>query len=151
MARIAYLAGCFALALVSASASAQSPGPRLHISTLPSEAEPCPPGEDGEVVVCAQRGPSPYRIDPDVLQAMRAKERAANPPRPPAPIAEADPCKVGPSGCPGEGAVDFIRPALVMLSVAVKAIQGEDWREPLRTGPDDYQTYSEEKAKRDGD
>lgn len=149
MARIAYLAGCFALALVSAGASAQSPKPRLDISTQPKEA--CPPGEAGEVVVCGQRGPSPYRIDPDVLQAMRAKEKAANPPRPPARVAEADPCKVGPTGCPGEGAVDFIRPALVILSTAIKAIQGEDWREPLRTGPDDYQTYSEEKAKRGGD
>ena len=31
---------------------------------------------------------------------------------------------------------------------AVKAVQGEDWREPFRNGPDDYQRYLEARKKR---
>ena len=140
----------FALSLLIAGAAApafaQSPEPpKLEINTA---AKGCTPAAPGEVVVCGE-SPDKYRIDADVLQVIRRQEQAANPPRPPVDVASGDPCKVGPNGCPGEGALPLLMIAMKVAQVGVTAIKGEDWREPLRTRPDDYRLYQEEKAKRE--
>lgn len=138
-----------ASAVASASAPAAEPpaaGPALDLArSLGCEG----PSADDELVVCGERGPSPYRIDPTTLEAMRQQERAANPPRLPDRVADGKTCAVGPQACPGEGGVDFVRPVLLIATAALKAAQGEDWREPFRTGPDAYQTYLDSKERRD--
>ena len=138
---------------VSAPASAQaphSPGApaKLDLSTG-TAAEECEAGEAGEVVVCGERGRSPYRIDADVYRGIRARELAENPPRLPSRVPAGDPCKTGPNGCPGEGALPLMAIALTAAKMAVKAIEGEDWTEPLRTGTDEYQLYRDSKAARE--
>ena len=148
MVRIAIFAGAALLGLGTA-APAQQPEPALDLSNR-AQAEQCRAASEAEIVVCAERGPSRYRIDPDVLQSIRAKELADNPPRKPSQVTDGDPCTVGPNGCPGEGALPLMSMALTAVTMAVKGLQGEDWREPLRTGPDDYQRYLESKRKREG-
>ena len=149
MVKGAILASWLSLALAwpAAAQQPQQAPPRLDLSG-PAEGE-CKPAAEGEVVVCGERGPSPYRIDPDVLGVMRAKELAENPPRPATAVPGGDPCGVGPNGCPGEGAVPLLAIAITAAKVAVKAIQGEDWREPLRTGPTDYERHLEAKKQRE--
>jgi hypothetical protein len=139
---------CLAIAAwaVPATAAAQPSGSQLNLARETG----CRALTPGEVVVCGERGASPYRIDPTILEAMRQKERAANPPRPPERSAGAETCAVGPQACPGEGAVDFVRPAMLIVAAAVKALQGEDWREPFRTKPDDYQVYQDSKSAAEG-
>ena len=135
-------------ALLASAASAQAPAPSLDLTTKPAKAE-CVASSPAEVVVCGERGPSPYRLDPTVLQVIRDKEEAANPPRVSnrGDIAEA--CGTGSNPCDG-GMVPLLEPALRVVSAAVKAVQGEDWREPFRNGPDDYQRYLDARKKRAG-
>ena len=134
-------------AFLASAASAQAPpAPSLDLTTQPPKVE-CVASSPSEVVVCGERGPSPYRLDPTVLQVIRDKEEAANPPRVSnrGDIAEA--CGTGSNPCDG-GMVPLLEPALRVVSAAVKAVQGEDWREPFRNGPDDYQRYLEARKKR---
>ena len=139
------------LAAVAAGAQAQpAPADPANPAPLKLQApdEGCEPASPGEVVVC-RKAPGKYRIDPDVLQVIRRQELAANPPRPPVQVADGDPCKTGPNGCPGEGAVPLLMIALKAAEVALAAAKGEDWREPLRTRPDEYQLYLEERERRE--
>jgi len=134
------------LAIAAPAAAQEAPPPKLDLET---QSKDCEAAEPGEVVVCGERGGDKYRLDPDVLHVIRKAEEAANPPRPPAQIAESDPCKVGPNGCPGEGALPLLAIAMKAVEVAVTAAKGEDWREPLRTRPDQYRLYRESKEKRE--
>lgn len=111
----------------------------------------CWPAAPGEVVVCGERGTSPYRIDAAVLQAIREKEKAENPRRLSDRSATAESCVVGPNACPGAGAVDLVGPALLVAKSLINAATGEDWREPFRTRPDDYQLHEQAKAQRQGE
>ena len=60
-----------------------------------------PNAQPGEIVVCAER-PQGYRLDPDVLEANRAK-RSGRPKRPER-LADTSCASVGPMGCMGAGA-----------------------------------------------
>lgn len=131
-----------ASAAIAAPASAQAP--KLDLSAPPRG---CAPASPGEIVVCGE-SQEKYRIDRDVLQVIREQELAANPPRPPVQVADGDPCKVGPNGCPGEGALPLLAIAMKAAQLAVQVAKGEDWREPLRTRPDEYEQYLKSKAKR---
>ena len=145
MRSLVLLAGLVAFG--AGAAEAQAAGPSAGSAAV--ETGDCKPSSSGEVVVCGERGPSPYRIDPDVMSTIRRQEKAANPPRVAEHDVSADPCSTGPNGCPGEGAVPIMMIALTAAEMAAKAIKGEDWREPLRTKPDEYQLYREEKQKRE--
>lgn len=135
-----------AVAAIAAPTQAATPeAPKLDLSTAPKG---CTPASPGEVVVCGE-SPDKYRIDPDVLQVVRAQEQAANPPRPPAQVTDGDPCRIGPNGCPGEGALPLLMIAMKVVEVAAQVAKGDDWREPLRTGPDEYQLYMESKTRRE--
>jgi hypothetical protein len=110
------------------------------------EACPAPQGQD--IVVCgAPDRNSAFRIDPSVLAVGREKNDpgivASN--RDPA----ADtPCpSYGLKLCQGRDTVPILAIARVAARSAALAISGEDWREPLRTRPDDYSIYREAKAK----
>lgn len=133
---------------VAAPAAAQTPeSPKLDLS---SAARGCKAAEPGEVVVCGERSGDAYRIDPEVLAVERSREPPSGA-RPPDYLTVNDQSCVphGPNGCPGRDVVPVLQMALVAARVAALAIEGEDWREPLRTRPDAYRLYVEEKAKRE--
>lgn len=99
-----------------------------------------------EIIVCRQRGDK-YRIDPSVLQAMRAREAVPAQPRPGfADMAATRGC-IGAHACKGD-TVALVSMALTAARAAALAIEGEDWRGPLRTRPDEYELYEEAKARR---
>lgn len=156
-ASIDYAAGVFRAASLAASAiaiavlgiaAAQSapPGPRVDLSTPNSQ---CKAGAPGDVVVCGDRGPSPYRLDPTVLDAGRAKERSTNPVRVQDRSASANLCGTVRDEC-GGGMIPILGPALRVADAVVKAVQGEDWREAFRNGPNDYERYEQAKRKKSG-
>ena len=134
------------LAVVAAPAAAQpAAAPRLDLG---SAARGCKAAEPGEVVVCGERGGDTYRIDPEVLAVERSREPPSRS-RPPDYLSVNDQSCVphGANGCPGRDVVPVLPMAVVAAKAAVLAIQGEDWRDPLRTRPDSYRLYREEKAK----
>jgi hypothetical protein len=151
------LAAVFALlgygALLSAPAAARGqttvqtqtliePRSSTALDSRPEDA--CKSSETSEVVVCGRRGPSPYRIDPTVLRVMRERERAENTPSSGrAPVQD---CTVGPRGC-DNSVIPISTIGIVTAQAIIKAIKGEDWRDPFRTKPDEYQQYID--AKRD--
>ena len=157
-ASIDYAAGVFRAASLAASAiaiavpgiaAAQSapPGPRVDLSTPNSQ---CKAGAPGDVVVCGDRGdrgPSPYRLDPTVLDAERAKAGSTNPARVQDRSANANLCGTVGDEC-GGGMIPILGPALRVADAVVKAVQGEDWREAFRNGPSDYERYEEAKRKK---
>jgi hypothetical protein len=107
----------------------------------------CKTAAPGEVLVCGERGPSPYRLDPTVLEAERAKEAASNPARVQDRTANANLCGTVRNEC-GGGMIPLLEPALRVADAVAKAVQGEDWREAFRNGPSDYERYQQAKQKR---
>lgn len=133
---------------------------------LPSPPRPVPkPAADGcktpepkdvtedtrEIVVCAQK-PEGYRIDPDVLEAERAKKKGrAGGKRPPEKYVDNSCASVGPMGCRGVPAIDLLGTALVLAEIAQKAASGEDVGKVFETQPQssDYQRYLDAKRERE--
>jgi hypothetical protein len=112
---------------------------------------PTPPGiEPGEIFVCAPK-PQGYRIDPDVLEANRAKRRGT--PKRPERMADTSCASVGPFGCTGlgGGGIDLLGAAMVLGSMATKAIRGENVGEMFVTDrkPTEYELYKEAKRERE--
>jgi hypothetical protein len=139
----------FFAAFVALGAPAGAQEAKPASGSAAAETGTCKPSTAGEVIVCGERAPSPYRLDPDVLQTIRRQEQASNPPRVAQRDVDSDTCTTGPNGCPGAGALPIMAIAVTAAEMAVKAMDGEDWREPLRTRPDEYQLYREEKMKRE--
>jgi hypothetical protein len=102
--------------------------------------EACKGHDPDDVVVCG-RSKRAYRIDPDVLAAIRAAD--AQPPKPPLETAMTDRC-VGPN-CDG-ATIPLVRMALTAVKAAALAAKGDDWREAFRTHPDQYQVYQQSKV-----
>lgn len=108
-------------------------------------------GDADEIVVCGdrERRPAPYRIDPSVLAAERAREAPPVDARSPQQKAVAISCHDLPSKCQGSGVIPLLPVALKAAEAALLAAnKGEDWRSPFRTGPDEYQLHPQDKAKR---
>jgi hypothetical protein len=103
----------------------------------------------GELLVCGQRGPSPYRLDPTVLESERSKDAAANPSRVQDRSGTAQMCGTVQNEC-GGGVIPLLEPALRVAGAAVMAVKGENWREAFRNGPSDYDRYKQAKQKRSG-
>jgi hypothetical protein len=129
--------------LIALAAPAEAP---LDLSGAKAD-QGCKAAEPGEVLVCGDRGPSPYRLDPTVLQADRAKEAASNPVRVEDRSGNANLCGTVRDEC-GGGMIPILGPALRVADAVVKAAEGEDWREAFRNGPSDYQRYQEAKRKK---
>lgn len=146
MLRVAILASGLALAAAAATVRAQAP-PQAPLDLRSSPAQSCESASEGEVVVCGQRGPSRFRIDREVLDGIRAEEARRNPPRVQDRSGNAEACGTGSNLCSG-GTIPLLEPALRVAAAAVKAIRGEDWREPFRTGPSDYELYEQAKRRR---
>lgn len=138
------LALAAAAAVSPLAAGAEPDGLTIASSATPA-ADPCRSEEADEVVVCGKPN-SPYRLDPVVLESMRARE--AVPPKPPVTVevSQADGC-VGPSACKGDQ-VPLVRMALVAAQAAALAAEGEDWRQALRTREDEYRLYQQARDRR---
>jgi len=97
-----------------------------------------------DVVVCGTKNDR-YRIDPAVLQTIRARD--ALPAKPPlkADAAPTGGC-VGHEECKG-GTVPLVGVALAAVKAVVLAAEGDDWRKVLRTHEDEYALYKEAQAR----
>ena len=106
--------------------------------------------EPGEIFVCAPK-PQGYRIDPDVLEANRAKRKGKL--KRPERMADTSCASVGPFGCTGlgGGGIDLLGAAMVLGSMATKAIRGENVGEMFITDrkPTEYELYKEAKRERE--
>ena len=143
-------------AAVEASAPAHY-GPDLPPAPKPKKAAttaaPCstPPPVDtekGEVFVCAPR-PEGYRIDADVLKASKQYRNKVKPKRPER-LVDNSCASVGPHGCPTQG-VDLLNAALVLATMAQKAVKGENVGQMFVTDPQlsEYELYQLAKAERE--
>lgn len=140
------------LAQTAGAAPATAPAQPAPQPVRPAEA--CGPGpanaEPGEIFVCAPR-PQGYRIDPDVLEANRAK-RSGRPKRPER-MVDNSCASVGPMGCTGLGGagIDLLGAAMVLGTMANKAMRGENVGEMFVTDrqPTEYELYKEAKRERE--
>ena len=143
----------FAIALLVGAAPEASPAAQSPTAPI-KEANGCgptPPGiEPGEIFVCAPK-PQGYRIDPDVLEANRAKRRGKL--KRPERMADTSCASVGPFGCTGlgGGGIDLLGAAMVLGSMATKAIRGENVGKMFITDrtPTEYELYQEAKRERE--
>jgi hypothetical protein len=146
MMRSSIVAFCL-IAAASGRAQPQSaPAPGIDLSGAHQQTR-CKSATPGELVVCGERGPSPYRLDPTVLDAERSKEAASNPPRVQDRSGAPQACGTVRIECGGD-AIPLLEPALRVATAVVKAVQGDDWREPFRNGPTDYERYQDAREKR---
>ena len=106
----------------------------------------CESREPAEIVVCG-RSRDPYRIDPSVLQAMRAREAVPDKPELGAGAALALPACVGPTACQGDF-VPLVQVGLVGLEAAALAAKGEDWRQAFRTRQEEFELYKQAEQRR---
>ncbi len=135
------------------AAGAAPPAPPPNSVAAPARAaDGCSPApariEPGEIFVCAPR-PQGYRIDPDVMEAKRAK-RSGRPKRPER-LADTSCASVGPFGCaPGAG-IDLLGAAMVLGTMATRAIRGENVGKMFVTDPQrsEYDHYVEAKRIRE--
>lgn len=138
-----------AAVLLAAAMQAAQPAPADVSAALkaasPTASAECAKGDGKEVVVCG-RSSQRFRIDPDVLDASRA--RNAVPAKPPV-SAEASPSSgcVGPNACGGDY-LPVVGMALTALKAAELAVEGEDWRDAFRTKPDEYRLYQQSQDKK---
>jgi len=108
-----------------------------------------PNAQPGEIVICAQR-PEGYRLDPDVLEANRAK-RSGRPKRPER-MRDTSCASVGPMGCMGAGAgVNLLGAALTAAEMAARLATGKEIGSLFVTDPQptEYQLYVEAKRRRE--
>ena len=137
----------FLIAAATAAGASTDAMPAPPPVTTPL-ATSCSPKDPAEILVCGERGKADkYRINPSVLATIRARE--ALPPKP-ALTADQPPQSngcVGTTECKGD-AVPLVGMALVLLDAVEAAAKGDDWREKLRTRPDEYRLYQEAEARR---
>lgn len=107
----------------------------------------CRAAAPGDLVVCGERRPTPYRLDPTVLDAERSKAASNNPSRTQDRSGNAALCGTVRNECSG-GTIPLLEPALRVADAVAKAVQGDDWREAFRNGPSDYDRYEEARRKR---
>lgn len=143
------IAGVFALAGHGAAAAQETNAPARQVIDLSREQPQngCKASSPGELVVCGERGRSPYRLDPTVLEAQRSIAAASNPVRVQDRSGDPNLCGTVRNECGGR-AIPLLEPALRVASAVVKAAEGGDWREAFRNGPGDYDRYEQAKQKR---
>jgi hypothetical protein len=139
--------------LIAAAAVTAAPPPESNV-LVPSPvlraglANICQNDKPDDVIVCGKPG-QPYRIDSSVLAASRAAN--ARPPKPPvtADTLPSNNC-VGPDSCSG-GVIPLVGMALVAAEAASLAAHGDDWRDAIRTQPDEYRLYEQAEARRESE
>jgi hypothetical protein len=115
------------------------------------QSQPCkmPDVKSETIVVCAPKMEG-YRIDPDVLEAQRAKKNR-NKPRRPERLVDTSCATIGPMGCRGGAGIDIFQAAAVLATMAGKISKGENVGEMFITDPEpsEYQLYQEAKRRRE--
>jgi len=141
-----------AIALLAVSAAIDDGPPATAVAEPPKAADGCTapqPIEPGEVFVCAPK-PQGYRIDPDLLEAERARRKGQ--PKRPERMADTNCASVGPMGCTGlgGGGIDVLGAAMVLGKMATKAVRGENVGEMFVTDrrPSEYELYKGAKRAR---
>ncbi len=144
------------------AAAAQSHGPVLAApakppprGAAPRPAQPCktaPPSADAtEIVVCAER-PQGYRINPDLMEARRQArhlpQRRSN-----GHMKDNECASVGPRGCIAGPTINLLAAIPVAVTMASKAIRGENVGSMFVTRPEpsEYDLYVEAKRQREAD
>jgi hypothetical protein len=127
---------------------ASVPEPRRDVQEtlrLDGSLASCESTVPAEVIICGRRDEK-YRIDPIVLEALRA--RKAVPLKEPE-TAEAKPTQgcVGPNAC-GGGVIPLVRMALVAAEAVKLAADGEDWRGAIWKHEDEYRLYKRAEERR---
>lgn len=122
--------------------------PRSAATSAPCSTPPPVDEDKGEVFVCAPR-PEGYRIDTDVLKASKQHRNRVKPKRPER-LADTSCASVGPHGCPTQG-VDLVNAAVVLATMAQKAVKGENVGEMFITDRQltEYELYKIAKAERE--
>jgi len=144
-----------AQAAAPAGAGPSAPAAKPAVQT--AAADLCKPTEakdvsadTREIVVCAPRVEG-YRIDPDVLEAERAKKNHARPRRPERLVDRS--CEtVGPMGCRDGAGINLVAAAVTAVTMVERAVKGENVGDMFVTDPqpDEYQLYREAKHAREG-
>lgn len=125
------------------------PPPRVE----PRPAEPCPTArptaDNPEIIICAPR-PEGYRIDPDLVEAERAKKANKKLKRPER-MVDRSCATVGPMGCRDGGGINLLAAALTAAEMARRAATGGNVGEMFITDPqpDEYQLYLQAKRERE--
>lgn len=145
---VAAIAGLIAL-VAPGAAPAQDANPPAGQAIDLSRDPPnrCKTPSPGELVVCGERGPSPYRLDPTVLDAQRSREAANNPARVQDRSGAPNLCGTVRNEC-GGAAIPLLEPALRAATAVVMAVEGDDWRQAFRNGPSDYDRYEQARQKK---
>ena len=147
-----------ALVLLAQAATygpAAPPSPKP--AAKPAEAPACPTAAPDpnarEIVVCAER-PNGYRIDPDVLEARRAKKEAlAGHPKPPNKMKDTSCTVVGPAPCMDAPMINLIGAAATAAEMAARLAKGQEIGSMFVTDrqPSEYELYKEAKARREAE
>ena len=119
----------------------------------PRPVEPCPTPrptvDNSEIVICAPK-PEGYRIDPDLVEAERAKKANKKLKRPER-MVDRSCATVGPMGCRDGGGINLLAAALTAAEMARRAATGGNVGEMFITDPqpDEYQLYLLAKRERE--
>jgi len=134
-------------------AAPPNPKPRAVLASAPDPCKTTAPKDVNpdtrEIVVCAPRIEG-YRIDPDVLEAQRAKKNHTRPRRPERLVDRS--CEtVGPMGCRDGAGINLLAAAVTAATMIEKAVKGENVGEMFITDPqpDEYQLYLEARHARE--
>ena len=104
-----------------------------------------------QIVICAPK-PQGYRLPPDVLEARRMKKQgdSVRPKNQRERFAENN-CAVGPMGCTGVPAVNFIAMAAVAAQISERLAKGQEIGSIFETTPasGEYAYYREAKRERE--
>jgi hypothetical protein len=134
-------------AATSAIKAAQAAKP-AGVDCAPQAAAP----KEGDIVICAVK-PNGYRLDPDVMDAKRAKKQGAagRPHNPHETFADHSCATVGPMGCRGVPAINLLAAAAVAAEIADRLSKGQEVGSLFETTPDpsEYQFYQEAKKRRE--
>jgi hypothetical protein len=145
----------FAGLSVALALAAEAPATVPQAAPPPQAADdscsPRRPTSDREVVICAEK-PQGYRIDPDILEAKR-QARNHTRPKPPNKMADTSCTVVGPAPCMGAPMINLIGAALTAMTMAEKAMRGENVGRMFITDPQptEYELYKEAKARREAE
>jgi len=124
-------------------APAASPAP-IRIDLLN---RPCRSDKEADVTVCA-RPRDDYRIDPSILAAQRRREALPIDTRSPQERSQVADCTKELSACQGGGVIPILPGVVRTITAVVLAAKGEDWRQPFRDKPSEYENYQAEQAQR---
>ena len=149
------LSAALIIAAQAAAAGPAAPPPKEPPARAPERECVTPTRPDpnsDEIVVCAPKVEG-YRLDPDVLDATRARRamRSGRPTRPgPAAMKDSSRCVVGPEGCASAG-INVLGVALTAAQMASRLAKGESIGGMFVTDPQpsEYQLYLEAKRARE--